>query len=277
MNDVKNNEDTFDFIINKYSKKGLKIFPVEMNGKIPILNNWLNECSSEFYQLAYWFSKNKNYNWGLPANPNDLFILDIDTKDGQNGLDSIARLMKDFNFDINDTLMRKTWSGGLHVFYKSDDELKNVINCANAFPTYPNIDIRSAGFVVCEPSVINGQKYEFINDNDIKEMPALLKEFILNIPTLIKNKDSKKSYELPKEIIKKGNRDCELFRYMNSIYQKTNLSYDEIDCLAHWFNETMLESPLPDRTIDYKMKKLFSKERNRYFYVKMTDFDENNQ
>ena len=127
-----------------------KIFPVIENGKTPVMNNWLNDCSSEYMQVLYWYENNHNYNWGLPAEPNNLFILDVDCKEGQCGKDSLARLMYDLDIDITKTLIQKTASGGLHLIYKSDVELNQVLNSSNSFENYPNIDIRTKGYIVVE-------------------------------------------------------------------------------------------------------------------------------
>nr|DAT77088.1 MAG TPA: Bifunctional DNA primase polymerase [Caudoviricetes sp.] len=243
-----------------------KIFPVIENGKTPVMNNWLNDCSSEYMQVLYWYENNHNYNWGLPAEPNNLFILDVDCKEGQCGKDSLARLMYDLDIDITKTLIQKTASGGLHLIYKSDVELNQVLNSSNSFENYPNIDIRTKGYIVVEPSVINGKEYTFLRSVDeIQEMPRKLKEFILNNTS---TKKEIKDYVKPLKVFK-GDRDNQLFQYINDVYYKTRLDEEEIFILAKHFNNTVIEEPLPERIVKEKVKRVFSKDRGSCIFIKL--------
>ena len=130
-------------IIKKlYIDKGIKIFPVAPNNKTPLIDNWLNDCSSDYMQILYWYENCKDCNIGIPATPNDLFILDLDVHDvNKNGIENFNNLLNRLYedslgfvvdlYDICDTLMQKTPSGGLHIIYKTDDDLKKVLNSSN--------------------------------------------------------------------------------------------------------------------------------------------------
>lgn len=259
-----------------YIDNNIKIFPVVENGKTPLISDWLNECSSDYFQNLYWYTNSKNCNFGLPATPNNLFILDLDVHDeNKNGIESFKRLLSDvFNFpfdvDINDvcaTLIQQTPSGGIHIIYKSDDELKDVLNGANVFKDYLGIDIRTQGFIVAEPSTINNKPYKFLNDTTPQPMPQELKKFILENATL-KNDIKKELYKKPTNV-EVGDRDNQLFSYINNIYYKTRLDYDEILCLALNFNENVLEKPFPDNKVEYKVKKVFQKDRQKMIFINL--------
>lgn len=267
--------DKWEYIKTNYIDKGLKIFPIVKNGKIPLIDKWQEECSCDYFQVLYWYTNCKDCNWGLPANENSLFIIDLDVHDeSKNGIDSYKRLIKKLSTDeyyseYRNTLSQSTPSGGQHIIFKTDTELQDVCNSANVFKDYPGIDLRTSGYVVVEPSSINQNDYKFINDTDPQKMPEKLKKFILENANL-KSDSKKEPYKKPTSV-EVGDRDNQLFSYINSIYYKTSLDFDEILCLALHFNENVLEKPFPEKTVKYKVKKVFEKTRDRYIFIKLYD------
>ena len=261
-----------EFINEVYLKKGLKIFPVIENNKLPLIDAWQKECSSDFFQVLYWVEKAKNCNIGLPANENNLFIIDVDMHE-INGLENFNRLCKDLNIEEIDTLTQTTPSGGIHYIFKSDEELKEVINSSNCFKDYKGIDIRTKGYILVEPSSINGKNYK-LNMQEIKELPLQLREFILKNNS--NNKIERKEYKKPIEV-DKGGRDNSLFDYINQLYYKTRLDKEEITLLAHNFNNTICKPPLSESVVDYKINKLFKKNRIKYILVYIGEEEERNE
>lgn len=262
----------WEFIKTNYIDKGLKIFPVVKNGKTPMIEKWQEECSCDYFQVLYWYENCPDCNWGLPATENDLFILDLDRHDKEkDGVENFERLIDDNNikhYYISNTLKQITPSQGEHIFFKTDEELKNVVNSANVFKKYEGIDIRTSGYCVVEPSEINNKKYHIINESKTPQpMPPELKKFILE-NTSLKNDTKKEPYKKPTNV-GVGDRDNQLFSYINNLYYKTSLDYDEIMCLANYFNENVLEKPLPERTVKYKIDKLFNKNRNKYIFINL--------
>lgn len=269
----------WDSIKNRYINKHLKIFPVKTDDKTPLINNWLNDCSDDYFQCLYWFNKG-NYNWGLPANPNNLFVLDLDVHDeDKNGIISFKNMLnnlydtQNLDLDIDElvtTLVQQTPSGGLHIIFKSDDELNRVVNCANAFNEYPGIDIRTTGYILVYPSEINGKQYKFLNEIEPQPMPQKLKDFIINYKGLYKDSENKELYKKPTSV-ECGDRDNQLYSYINNVYFKTRLDFDEVLVLANYFNETILEKPFSEKTVEYKVKKVFEKPRESCIYIKLEE------
>lgn len=259
-----------------YLQYGLKIFPVVQNGKTPLIRQWQSDCSSEYMQVLYWYENAKNCNWGMPATPNNLFIIDLDVHDPKkNGVENFDKLLNDLNFtddeyDDFSWLEQHTPSGGQHIIFQSDDELKDVSNGSNVFENYPGIDIRTDGYIVVEPSEINGKSYRFETvPSAPAKMPKKLKDFILkNAGTKTENK--KTPYEKPKEVYV-GDRDNQLFQYINHLYFKTKLDEDEIFLLAKHFNEEVLEEPFSERDVRYKVKKAFEKNRGNFLIVRLPE------
>lgn len=270
---MKNGKEGESIVMNKWARlntyflrEGLKIFPVQENGKTPLIQKWQDDCSCDYMQVLYWYEMAANCNWGLPATPNGLFVIDLDVHDAnKNGVENFEKLMKDLGIKGIETMMQTTPSGGVHLIYQTNDLLKNVPNCSNAFKDYPGIDIRTDGYIVVEPSTINGKEYLFSNIMVPMQMPAVLQQYILdNVGT--KEEKKKSQYTKPTEVFV-GNRDTALFEYINNIYYKTRLDYDEILTLAHKFNNEVLEEAFPDKIVEYKVRKAFQKDRGECVFV----------
>ena len=244
-----------------FLKNNLKIFPIKQNAKTPLIRKWQEDCSSEYMQVLYWYEMATDCNWGLPATQNGLFIIDLDVHDPEkNGVENFQKLMGALGIESIDTMMQTTPSGGVHLIYQTNELLKNVPNCSNAFKDYAGIDIRTDGYIVVEPSSINGNQYKISNLISPMPMPVVLQQYILdNVGTKQDNK--KTPYVKPKEV-SKGDRDNQLFQYINQIYFKTKLDYDEVLVLANYFNEEILEEPFSKKDVEYKVKKAFEKDRS---------------
>lgn len=263
-------QNKWDTLIKLYINRGLKIIPLRANSKLPAIEKWNEQCSSNAMQCLYWFENNHNMNWGLPCIENNLFVLDLDThKIEENGIDNFKKLCNDLGIEEPCTLKQRTKSGGIHLIFQSDDELKQVCGTANAFKDYPGIDLRNSNYIVVEPSVIDNVPYTFLNNMEPQTMPQKLKDYILN--NAEKKSKEKKPYVKPKETVLTGNRDDQLFAYITNLYYKTRLDIDEISILAHNFNETMLDDPLSSKDVDYKVKKAFQKDRTKCLFIMLPD------
>ena len=260
---------------NNYLQYGLKIFPVQPNGKTPMIKMWQQDCSSDYMQVLYWYENAKDCNWGLPATPNGLFIIDLDVHDpNKNGIENFDKLLDRLNFTDDEwdnwgPMEQYTPSGGKHVIFATDEELKNVSNGSNVFADYPGIDIRTDGYIVVEPSEINGKRYAF--DTVAMRppvMPKKLKQFIVTHAGT-KTANKKTPYEKPKEVFK-GDRDNQLFQYVTYLFYKTRLDIDEIEVLAKHFNDSF-DEPLSEKDVEYKVKKAFEKERPTCILVNVGD------
>lgn len=262
------------YLEEHYINKGFKIFPVVENGKTPLIEKWQEDCSCDFFQVLYWYETFPNCNWGLPCTPNNLFVLDLDKHDpNKDGVENFAKILDkiftDDDYDDFATCQQVTPSGGEHYIFYSDDELKNVANGSNVFKDYPGIDIRTDGYILVQPSEINGKKYNFdtIGDCEPQKMKSKLKKFILKNVNL-KSDINKEPYKKPTSV-EVGDRDNQLFSYINNVYYKTRLDYDEVLCLANHFNDTVLEKPFPDRVVEYKVKKVFDKDRGKVIFINL--------
>lgn len=267
----------YRFLDEHFLKYNLKIFPLYENGKVPLVSHWKDDASCERAQVVYWLENAKNCNWAMPSTLNDLFVIDIDMHNGINGAESFLKLCHDLglNFGINDfdTLMQTTPSGGIHLIFKSDEELNKVKNKANFFNGYPGIDIRTDGYIAVAPSVIDGNEYVFSGPmSDINYMPDILKNYILkcNNENESEEKHIESLYDLDK-IVKKGSRDNTIFNYINNLYNNTKLNQNEILALALAYNRDCFDPPFNERDIEYKVRRMFKSERSKIFIIRISD------
>lgn len=276
----------YSFLQDNFLKRGLKIFPVVANGKTPLINTWQLDASCEREQLLYWLEEGGNdINIGLPATPNNLFVIDVDMHDGVNGLESFHNLLNDCGVsidEVNMTLRQTTPSGGIHFIFASDDELKKVRNTSNSFgEKYQGIDIRTSGYIVVEPSVVNGVPYKFSSSTaSICEMPSALREFILNNVSHVNDtkkggvSEDKEDHYYEGKVVNKGSRDENIYNYIYLLYNKKRLSRDETRVLAYVYNERCFKPPLSQRVIDYKLNKAFEKPRRKQITIILDDAGE---
>lgn len=113
-----------------------KIFPygIVEGEKTPLIP-WRTESSNDPNVIKQWqeFFKDKIKGWGLPTGKvNGIWALDIDNKDGLNGYDSLKQLGVN---ELPHTAYQYTPSGGLHLFFKADNQSIN-------YPTSVNVDLK---------------------------------------------------------------------------------------------------------------------------------------
>jgi hypothetical protein len=145
--------------------------PLINNSKRPIKGSWVNNKTK----------KPINGNYGiLTGSENNITVIDIDFYD-KNGkkfdFDNSPFLKK---FGLNylkkfNTLTQKTTSGGYHLIFKYDKDLKQT-----ASPQMTQIDIRNdGGYIVGFGSVVNGKEYKIQLDTEIQEIPKDLKNWLI--------------------------------------------------------------------------------------------------
>ena len=87
--------------LNKlYLNHHLKIFPVVQNGKTPLIKEWQKDCSDSYMQVLYWLENAPGCNWGLPATPNNLFIIDLDDPDYELQFDKLRKEIFNYSQEL---------------------------------------------------------------------------------------------------------------------------------------------------------------------------------
>lgn len=109
---------------------GFKVFPLRPGDKRPLISKWQEQATNRLDQVLNWWSVTPNANIGI-ATGDGLTVIDIDTKDhnGGNGADG-AKSLEEIELiygDLNPTLTVQTWSGGKHLYYKTDAPQSNKV------------------------------------------------------------------------------------------------------------------------------------------------------
>jgi Bifunctional DNA primase/polymerase, N-terminal/AAA domain len=147
----------------------LPVFPLIPDGKIPATPNGFKDATTHELAVCQWWKDTPEANIGLPTGQRSgLFVLDVDPKNG--GLDSLAKLP-----ELPPTRAARTPSGGFHYFFRWQAPLGN-----SAGKLGPGLDTRGeGGYVVVPPSIIDGKRYEWMNEDDPAELPDWLLKRLL--------------------------------------------------------------------------------------------------
>lgn len=136
------------------------VLPVGPRSKVPLMKGWPDLASTDPGVISKWWETCPDANIGIATGrKSDLIVLDVDVDTG--GLEAFEELKAGIA-DWPDTLMSRTGSGGLHVYfrYAAGVRIKNSVS-----DLARGLDIRAdRGFVVAPPSLhASGNRYEWIN------------------------------------------------------------------------------------------------------------------
>ncbi len=130
------------------AEEGFKVFPLRKNDKQPAISNWQKLATEEHSKIKEWF-ESKDLNIGILTGEG-LIVLDLDIKNGKDGVKSLEN-WEAINGILPETRASKTAGGGLHLYYRISEEIRNKANI------YEGVDVRGdGGYVVAPGSDING-------------------------------------------------------------------------------------------------------------------------
>lgn len=153
------------------AKRGFRVLPCNPGSKIASLDDWPNASLDALGVAEQW--PGEAYN--VAVHCKGLAVLDVDVKNGRNGLADLKTLPA-----IPDTYTVKTPSGGYHLYFRTPDGVE-VSNSAKNLPA--GLDIRGAsGYVLAPGSVIDGKKYEVARAAPVAPAPEWLLERLLAAP-----------------------------------------------------------------------------------------------
>lgn len=121
-----------------YQEAGFSVIPLKKDKK-PLLSSWLEfqKTPATAEVIEEWWLRYPDANVGIVTGKiSGITVIDIDTK-GETvvPLDTFPQ-----------TYTVKTPSGGYHLYYQYDPEIKQT---ANTYPQFPHVDIRNdGGYVV---------------------------------------------------------------------------------------------------------------------------------
>lgn len=127
---------------------GFYIFPLKPNAKTPAHKGWQAEATRDEMTIRGWFGSG-NYNVGIFTGKfgddgGALVVVDVDTKKEKDGRAALLKLELE-GFDLPDTRVHTTPTGGKHLLFKHSTGTKNRAGLL------PGLDVRSLGGFVVGP------------------------------------------------------------------------------------------------------------------------------
>lgn len=138
-----------------------------------MLPRWQEIATSDEATLREWWRAKPTANIGVATEKFGdgaaLLVIDVDVKNGKNGLKSITELEEEYG-ELPETKTVRTPSGGFHVYFLAPHAVKSSVGQLG-----DGIDIRSSGaLVVAEGSSIGGRVYSSENESPIAPAPQWL-------------------------------------------------------------------------------------------------------
>lgn len=127
---------------------GHRVFPLRVGGKRPAHVGWQTEATDDLDVIDRLWNGTP-YNVGI-AIPCGIGVVDIDTKNGKDGYESLRAE----GILLPDTLRQTTPSGGEHHFFALPYPVRNAVGLL------PGVDLKTeGGYVVGAGSVVDGRTY----------------------------------------------------------------------------------------------------------------------
>lgn len=146
----------------RYAVHGWHVFPTVPNKRVPMIEKWPQRATTDLVQIEQWWTKQfPSAGIGIATGTKSgVWVLDIDMKDGKDGLESLAKLEAKHG-QLPPTLTAKTPSGGYHLFFAMPLGM-SIRNDQNG-SVGRGLDVRGdGGFVVAAPTTIEGRAYEWL-------------------------------------------------------------------------------------------------------------------
>lgn len=222
-----------------YFSKRWAVFPC--HGKAPATPHGFKDAvlSPEDYKEL--LRKFPGQNIGIATGAiSDIFVLDVDVKNGAKGAESLAELEAKHG-KLPRTITAATWSGGKHYFFKYPP---GGMGCRTNF--MPGLDIRgTGGYVVAPPSIVEGKPYTWLHaptDTPLAEAP----EWLLHL--LKEQRVAAPAAAGPEAPIPSGGRNSELTSRAGKM-RAAGMDASDIYAALQKINATRCQPPLPEKEV----------------------------
>lgn len=123
----------------KLHAMGFKTLPIKPGTKEPATKHGVKDATDNDALTDAFYSANPNH--GIGVSGEGFVIFDFDVHNGVDGRDQLI------DWDLPDTLAQTTPSGGYHLIYRTDRDVKPSVNTAIA------VDVRGwHSYIVCDPT-----------------------------------------------------------------------------------------------------------------------------
>lgn len=185
------------------SRLGLRVFPLTPGSGTPALKAWPEVATVDQDQIQEWWSGEfAGFGVGVATGPESgVWVLDIDVKNGVDGLDTWVNLVLKHG-PIPNTLMVQTRSGGAHLYFRWSEGVANSTGNTNRLG--PGLDVRGERGYVRAPG---WGGYHVIAYNGER------RTFIARAPEWLTALAQKRRYERQGDAMRSQTRDTSWARY----------------------------------------------------------------
>lgn len=189
----------------EYARHGWAVFPLQPGGKMPLLPSvhpgdtpeareareackppvcgaighgcW--DATTDPATITAWWAAEPSANIGIATGLSDLLVLDIDTKDGKKGAETLAALLAEHG-PLPVTYAARTWSGGQHYFFQMPETPLSNTTGTDKAGLGRDVDTRGfGGYVVGAPSIVRQGGKEGRYEVLTAVLPARLPEWVV--------------------------------------------------------------------------------------------------
>lgn len=153
--------------------RGFAVFPCVPGGKVPATAHGFKDATTDAAIIAGCWAELPAANIGIACGASGLVVLDLDRKDGRDGVRTLWQVECDLD-RVPRTLSATTPSGGLHLYYRAprDVEIRNGQSTVCERGDAPGLDVRGVGgYVVAPPSFMAAGRYAWRDDLPIADVP----------------------------------------------------------------------------------------------------------
>ena len=208
---------------------GFATLPIKPGTKEPATAHGVNDAPRDDAVTDAFYEKRPNF--GIGVSGDGFVIFDFDVHDGIDGRDQLLE------WDLPDTLCQTTPSGGYHMIYRCDEEIRPSVNSELA------VDVRGwHSYIVCDPT----PGYCFEDDCEIADADEAVMAFLEHVRPQKKKLQPFKANSGGKVKTKEGQgRNNELFAYGASL-QSASRPDEEIEGLMYAYNKGHFDPPLDE-------------------------------
>lgn len=215
----------------KLHAMGFRTLPIKPGSKEPATAHGVKDATDDDVATDAYYATHPKHGIGIAGD--GFVIFDFDVKDDIDGRDQLL------GWNLPDTLCQTTPSGGYHMIYRTDEEIRPSVNQALA------VDVRGwHSYIVCDPT----PGYCFEDDCE----PAAANEDVMAFLNHVRpktNKGEKKRRGKQSDKISEGGRNDYLHKQGCSMRAK-EVPDDEIRAFLHGLNRVNCKPPLDDAEVD---------------------------
>ncbi|MFJ4651036.1 bifunctional DNA primase/polymerase [Nocardia sp. NPDC088792] len=168
--------------------RGWMVFPLRAGSKRPAIDAWPDQATIDRDRIIAWWAAHPSANVAIATGPSGLYVLDLDTRHGHNGADTLYRLADTAAARASLlTFTVSTPSNGYHLYYRVPEgiQLRNTTSRLGA-----GIDSRGhGGYVVAAGSRIGAGSYRIVTARPPAALPDWLFERLapqpLSLPAVV--------------------------------------------------------------------------------------------